>query len=354
MLRIHCCIRYCAWHILSPRKSRSSYRIKVQEGLFFADSHVRFRSTNNNIQDYVPFYRYLPKSERTKTALNDRDIRDVWLNELFQKVVDSVRTGRKSNCISAGLLSDSSADKLTEAEIKSINVSLVSGGFETLATSGIACIGWLSTEEGQKAQESAYQDIIANHGSVEAAWDECVLEEKSPYVVALVREGLRYYVPIPFLTPRQTMKPFNWRGIEIPKGLTVHINGQSVNHDPECYGPDAHIFRPERWLEDEVHDVKLPGPPYQYSYGAGSRMCPAVAISNRLLYATYVRLIIHFRFKASNSAPPNVDYIHFNEDLSVQTAIPKRFTIELERREPDDNLMQCVARSEKATSGLYE
>jgi phenylacetate 2-hydroxylase len=315
---------------------------------------IRFRSTNKNTQDYVPFYRYLPKSARTKTALSDRAVRDVWLNELFQKVVDGVSAGRKSECISAGLIKDDSSAKMTEAEIKSITVSFVSGGFETLATSANSCISWLSTDEGQLMQEKAFQDIMKHHDSIDTAWDECVLEEKSPYVVALVREGLRYYCPIPLLPPRQTMKPFTWRGIEIPKGLTVHINTQSVNHDPACYGPDAHLFRPERWLEDGLHTVKQPGPPYQYSYGAGSRMCPAVAISNRLLYATYVRLFIHFRIKASKDALPNVDYVHFNMDRSAQSALSKRYKIKLERREYDMSLEKSIERSQKATNGLYE
>ena len=282
--------------------------------------------------------------------MNNRTIRDSWLNELFQRVIDAVSSGRQVDCISSGLMKDKES-KLTEAQIKSINVSFVSGGFETLASSTLACVGMLSSKEGQLIQEKAYRDILAYHGSSEAAWDECLLEEKSPYVVALVREGLRYYCPIPFLPPRQTYREFNWRGIDIPKGLTVHVNAQSVNHDPSCYGLDAHVFRPERWLEEGK--VKQPGPPYHYSYGAGSRMCIAVGMSNRILYATYVRLISHFHIEASAEAPPNVDYIHFNENRSVQSAVPKRYRIKLHPRDGTASFEECMKRSREATHGMY-
>ncbi|KAL4964520.1 cytochrome P450 [Aspergillus stella-maris] len=318
----------------------------LHEILRVAHSVSSFRSTNNNIQDYVPFYRYLPASERTRLAMKDRSTRDLWLNELYQKVVDAVAAGKEATCISTGLLKEAKTEpektKLTEAEIKSINVSFVSGGFETLATSGLACLTYLSTEHGQMIQEKVYADILAHHGSVENAWDECLLAEKSPYVVALVREGLRYYAPLPLLNPRQTTKPFVWRDTTIPAGISIHMNAQSINHDKAAYGPDADIFRPERWLENST---LKPGPIYQYSFGAGSRMCPAVAMSNRVLYATYVRLLVHFKVTASEELPPVVDYVGFNEDTSGQSAIPKRYRVKLELRDKAGlgRLEDCLA-----------
>ena len=286
--------------------------------------------------------------------MKDRSTRDLWLNSLHQKVVDAVAAGKEPTCISAGLLKESKTEpekaKLTDAEVKSINVSFVSGGFETLATSGLACLAYLSTEHGQTLQESSYADILAHHGSIENAWTECLLAEKSPYVAALVREGLRYYAPLPLLNPRQTTKSFSWRTTTIPAGLSIHMNAQSINHDKAAYGPDADIFRPERWLEPENNTLK-PGPIYQYSFGAGSRMCPAVAISTRVLYATYVRLLVHFRVMASEEMPPVVDYVGFNEDTSGQSAIPKRYRVRLELRDEAGakKLEACLAESREET-----
>ncbi len=62
------------------------------------------------------------------------------------------------------------------------------------------------------------------------AWQRCAVEETVPYMVAVVREMLRYYAAIQLLPPRQTWKEFNWREATIPKGLSVYMNAQAINH----------------------------------------------------------------------------------------------------------------------------
>ncbi|KAF9633310.1 Cytochrome P450 [Lasiodiplodia theobromae] len=309
-----------------------------------------FRSTNNNVQDYVPFYRYLP-NPRSKLAKEITAKRDVWLDALLDRVRKAVAAGKPVDCIAEGLLKGAAEVKLTEAEIRSINVGLVSGGFETLATTGIAGLGFLSTDEGQAVQQKAYESIMdAYDGNVEEAWEKCLLEERAEYVVALVREMLRYYCAIQLLPPRQTFKEMEYQGVRIPKGVTVYMNAQAINHDKTAYGPDAHIFRPERWL-DADNKFKVPAP-YHYSYGAGSRACTAVALSNRILYAAFVRLIIHFKFTASKEAPPTTDYIDFNENRKDASVLPKRFKVKLEEREPREILERNLEQSKKATAHL--
>jgi len=115
-------------------------------------------------------------------------------------------------------------------EIKSINVSLVSGGFETLSTTSTAGMGMLSTPAGQVMQERAYEELMSLYDTVEECYERVVVEEKSPYLVALVREMLRFYAAIQLLPPRQTMKPFVWNEIAIPAGVTVFQNAQAINH----------------------------------------------------------------------------------------------------------------------------
>lgn len=189
-----------------------------------------FRSTNRNIQDYVPLLRYLPNSKRSVLAAQVRDERDRWLADLFASVQQAVRDGTAKPCIVESLLTESSKAELTLSDIQSINVSLVSGGFETVATTGLACLGLLATPEGQAIQDRAYKDLMSCHDSIQDVWETSIAEEKSPYVVALVREMLRYFAAIQFLPPRQTMKEFTWQGVRIPKGVTVIQNAQAINH----------------------------------------------------------------------------------------------------------------------------
>jgi hypothetical protein len=80
--------------------------------------------------------------------------------------------------------------------------------------------------------------------------------------------------------------------------------------DPEFYGEDAMDFNPYRFMDPNSHlsTVTLP----HFSYGAGSRICPALQISNRILYAMIIRLLVRFRFVASEESPPNTHPTKYN------------------------------------------
>lgn len=54
------------------------------------------------------------------------------------------------------------------------------------------------------------------------------------------------------------------------------MNAQEANHDKSWYGGDAAIFNPKRFLGS---DTPLP----HLTFGAGSRICPAVGLSNRII-----------------------------------------------------------------------
>lgn len=79
----------------------------------------RFRSTNSNAQDYVPYLRYIPKflkdQTRMKVATEVRTRRDKWLANLLQEVRDKSAAGEKANCVAAGLIEDTDS-KLTQSE----------------------------------------------------------------------------------------------------------------------------------------------------------------------------------------------------------------------------------------------
>lgn len=53
-------------------------------------------------------------------------------------------------------------------------------------------------------------------------------EEKCHYVVALVKEALRFYPPLKILPARQTYKEFVYQGAIIPKGVLIYTNCQAI------------------------------------------------------------------------------------------------------------------------------
>lgn len=103
-----------------------------------------------------------------------------------------------------------------------------------------------------------------------------------------------------------------------------------VLQDPKRFGQDAHIFRPERWLENP--EINGPGMPH-YAYGVGSRVCPAWQISNRIMYGLLLRMIVSFKMYPDEDFPPPEDYLSFGATPQGVANAPKPFKIKFEARD---------------------
>lgn len=135
---------------------------------------------------------------------------------------------------------------------------------------------------------------------------------------------MNLYLPEPFssLVPRHSLAPHRTQH---------HTLIRLTCTDKSYYGEDADIFRPERWL-DEKRPI---GPPYHFSFGAGSRACTGIAISHRVLYISFARLLLHFKvLPAADGSLLDAHYARFNADTTQQTAHPHAYKIRLEPRLP--------------------
>jgi phenylacetate 2-hydroxylase len=144
-----------------------------------------------------------------------------------------------------------------------------------------------------------------------------------------------------------------WDGATIPKGTMILINAQAANHETEHFGTDASTFNPERWLSSVSPAEEIPSTGLQHlSFGAGSRACSGQHIANRLLYTALVRLISSFKIVASETEPPNTDYVDYNQFKSALVAIPRDFKVKLIPCDPDVTA-QCLKQAEARTRDAY-
>jgi phenylacetate 2-hydroxylase len=116
------------------------------------------------------------------------------------------------------------------AEIKSICLTMVSAGLDTVPGNVIMGIAYLATEHGQKIQAKALKEIYKVYPNGEA-WERCLVEEKVPYVTALVKEILRFWTVIPICLPRESIKDIPYQGTVIPAGTKFFMVRQ-----PCAYG----------------------------------------------------------------------------------------------------------------------
>jgi phenylacetate 2-hydroxylase len=107
-------------------------------------------------------------------------------------------------------------------EIKSICLTMVSAGLDTVPGNLIMGIAYLSSPHGQEIQKRAYEEIMKVYPDGDA-WERCLVEEKVPYVTAFVREVLRFFTVIPICLPRTSIKDIKYEDAVIPAGTTFYM-----------------------------------------------------------------------------------------------------------------------------------
>ncbi|KAF2120751.1 cytochrome P450 [Lophiotrema nucula] len=331
------------------------YDTLLREILYVGSAISLLRSASENFQDYVPILRYMPNNEKTARSKELRGRRDAYLDLLLNKVREMIKNGTDKPCISAAILKDEET-RLTGVEVGSICLSLVSGGFETIPGTLVSCIGSLCTPEGQAFQERAYEDIKKHYPDTKEPWAAEFEKETVPYLNAIVKEAGRYYTVSSMSLPRKTVSDVRWEGAVIPKGTMVLINAQAGNHDVDYWGPDGGAFNPERWLDcdsEEGWREKDAKGLAHLSFGAGSRSCPGSIIASKLIYSALFRLLSLYKIEASESDPPNTDYVDYNAIKSALVAIPRDFKIKLTPRR-SDLPAEVLRAGEERTKDLYK
>jgi len=222
----------------------------------------RFRSTSNNWQDYLPFLRYLPFSSKTSEAEEFRLRRDAYMDRLLGQLKAEIKDGSDISCITGNILKDPDA-KLNEgegplakaliraAEIKSICLTMVSAGLDTVPANLIQGLAYLATPHGQQIQQTAYTALMHSYSSPVDAWYAVLKEEKVAFISAFVRETLRYYTVIAMSLPRASVKPITYQGATIPAGTLFYMNARGADFDSSRFS-DPYRFDPDRYMEDKA------------------------------------------------------------------------------------------------------
>ncbi|CAF0960268.1 unnamed protein product [Rotaria sordida] len=300
----------------------SSFDALLKEIVEVEAAISRFRSTSNNWQDYIPLLRFF--STKSSEANSYRLRRDHYLEILLGGLKKDIANGTERSCITGNILKDPSA-KLNENEIKSICLTMVSAGIDTVPANIIYGISYLSSAHGQQIQERAYQEIQDVYPDGDA-WEKCLIEERVPYVTALYKEILRYFTVIPMCLPRRSISDIDYNGVIIPAGTLFYMNAFAGDYD-ENHFIDPYTFNPERYLGD------VDGTPH-FAYGAGSRMCAGSHLANRELFTFFIRFISAFRILEPNDPKDAaiLDAMKANKSLTALVAEPKPFKCRFEPR----------------------
>jgi cytochrome P450 len=98
---------------------------------------------------------------------------------------------------------------------------------------------------------------------------------KLPYLQACITEGLRIWPPVAALAYKKV--PPEGETLEdgrfIPAGTNVGISTWALHRSKTMYGPDADLYRPERWLEARGEKLQAMNRDMELVFGGGRYTC---------------------------------------------------------------------------------
>ncbi|KAH8105401.1 cytochrome P450 [Cristinia sonorae] len=204
-------------------------------------------------------------------------------------------------------------DKMPDDELLGNMSSLIFAAMET--TSGALARILQMLSQHQDVQEKLRQEIIAARGDKEEiGYDELM---SLPYLEAVCKETLRLHAPatnmirtamkdtvLPLGTPIRGKDGKIISEVTIPKGTGVVIGILACNVNPAIWGPDAHEWKPERFmnpLPDTVAEARIPGVYSNLmSFLGGGRACIGFKFSQLEMKIVISVLLEKFRFSPSD------------------------------------------------------
>ncbi|KAE9556750.1 hypothetical protein FO519_000156 [Halicephalobus sp. NKZ332] len=159
--------------------------------------------------------------------------------------------------------------KLTTDEVVSMCQVFLLAGYDTTATSIAYVIHNLATYP--EVQKKLQTEIDEYGVSEEPSYDEI---QKLKYLDAVVKESLRLHPLAARASARECMESTTLGDINVDKGVQVVADVFSIHYSKEIWGPDAHVFNPDRWLTEEKRH-----PMAWIPFGAGPRTCVGMRLA---------------------------------------------------------------------------
>ncbi|XP_062583102.1 probable cytochrome P450 49a1 [Saccostrea cucullata] len=156
-----------------------------------------------------------------------------------------------------------------------------------------------------------------------------------PYLKACIKESLRLVPPLRDGVRRHVEKDTVVAGFHIPKGTTLVFCNSVISSD-ENYFPEAHKYKPERWLRNSplrssIHPFAV------LPYGFGRRNCIGQRFAELQMRIFIVKLLQEFSVSLAEK-DEHLPYIY-----TIFAAPSKKFSLQLERRIEKQDDTRCVA-----------
>ncbi|GKT45533.1 cytochrome P450 monooxygenase lolP1 [Colletotrichum spaethianum] len=218
------------------------------------------------------------------------------------------------------------AHGLTREEAEGETLVQIMAGSDTTATAirttmlylmtSPSCYSKLAKEVREAAQSGIISSPITNREASEFR-----------YLQAVIKEGLRVFPPVTGLMSTTVPKGGDFmHGMSIPEGTDIGWTAFGVLRSNTVYGPDADVFRPERWLEAGEDQLKVMMAQWELVFKYGKWQCLGKTIALIELNKVFVemsttnlrKLLRRFDFSLVDPATP---WNSFSAGIFIQSGL---------------------------------
>ena len=223
------------------------------------------------------------------------------LRRLVKELIEQRR--RDSTKDAPDLLSQLLRDgTLSDDDILYILFDLVIAGSDTTASTVAASLYILHEPRHSKLLKRAVDEAL--HTDLDGLRLEDI-RDTLPYHVAVARETLRLFPPVPFVG-RTALTKCDVLGTPAPEGAVACFSPYALGRDVERWGADADEFKPERWLDAERGGAASP---FSFlPFGAGPRGCLGTRLGLTEAVVGVAKILRGFSLRFDRAGPLRYKY----------------------------------------------
>ncbi|GAB7333384.1 hypothetical protein MBLNU13_g04996t1 [Cladosporium sp. NU13] len=203
---------------------------------------------------------------------------------------------------------DRNPDTLNETAVVSLLISMISAGSDTSSSAIAATMFFLMKSPDKLAKLRAELQSVQNLTTPIPAYSQV---SKLPYLHAVIKEGIRLFPPLSH--PIERLVPAGGADIVgkfLPQGTSVGCLQLAMHLNPQAFGADAEVFRPERWLESGAEQLRVMETAH-IGFGRGRRVCIGQHIAWMEIKKVLAVLVLGYEMSLVNPAA------RLDADLSV-------------------------------------
>ncbi|PQE05318.1 cytochrome p450 protein [Rutstroemia sp. NJR-2017a BVV2] len=244
-----------------------------------------------------------PKDEDKVGQGKIAEIAHKMIGERYALAADEAEKGRNQKADMLGhFISHNLSQKEAESEA---HLQILAGSESTSTAFNMTMLYIVTNPRVYKALQAEIDTAVAS-GRISP--DSVIKDSEArqlPYLQAVIWEGLRMCPPL-FGLMSKIAPPGGdtFKGVFFPAGTEVVASPSSVTHRKDLIGEDAHLFRPERWLEaDEATHARYMST-VDLVFGSGRFGCLGKNIGMLELNKVFVELLRHFDWTIEDSVRP--------------------------------------------------